>query len=150
VPVVNTTVVIERPPAAVFAYITTPAFWPQWQPAVLSLEGVVDRPLLLGEQVTAVFDVAGRTGVITWTVTRCRAPRFWTVEGLIAGQTNGGSVAYTLTRQGKGTQLARAFTFDTYQPIIRLQDALNLQRRVAAEAEAALAALKRVLEPMKG
>jgi hypothetical protein len=100
----------------------------------------------LGDQVTAEFNVAGRTGVITWTVTRCRAPRFWTIKGLIAGQTNGGVVAYTLTRQGRATQLARSFTFDTYQPIERLQDALDLHRRVAAEAEAALAQLKRVLE----
>lgn len=145
-PTVNTTVVVELPPAAVFAYITTPAFWPLWQPAVLSVRGVVDRPLLLGEQVTAEFDVAGRTGTITWIVTRCRAPRQWNVQGLITGQTNGGALGYTLTRKGKATQLARAFTFDTYQPIARLQDALELHRRVALEAEAALAQLKRVLE----
>lgn len=145
-PVVNTVITIERPPAAVFAYITTPAFWPQWQPAVLSLQGVSERPLLLGEQVTVAYNVAGRMGAITWTVTCCRAPRHWTVAGPIAGQTNGGSVAYTLARRGPGTQLARTFTFDTYQPIARLQDALDLHRRVTAEAEAALAALKRVLE----
>ena len=145
-PVVNTTVVIERPPAAVFTYITTPAFWPQWQPAVLAVYGAADRPLLLHQQVTVEFAVAGRTGVITWTVTRCRVPRLWIVEGLVAGQTNGGAVAYTLARQGRATQLQRSFTFDTYQPIARLQDALSLHRQVAAEAEAALAQLKAVLE----
>lgn len=145
-PTVTTTVMIEQPPAAVFAYITTPAFWPQWQPAVLAIQGAADHPLLLGEEVTVEFDVAGRVGVITWKVTQCRAPRLWRVEGLIAGQHNGGAVSYGLKRQGRCTLLARSFTFDTRQPITRVQDALALHRNVAAESEAALAQLKRVLE----
>jgi len=146
VPTVNTTVIIEQPPAAVFAYITTPALWPQWQPEVLTIHGAADHPLLLGEQVTVEFDVAGRVGAITWTVTQCRAPRLWRVEGLIAGQPNGGSVSYTLTRRRRSTELLRSFTFDTRQPILHIQDALDLHRRVAAEAEEALGQLKRVLE----
>lgn len=149
-PTVTTTIIIEQPPTAVFAYITTPAQWPQWQPAVLTMRDAVDRPLVLGEQVTAEFDVAGRVGVITWTVTQCRPPRLWRVEGLIAGQHNGGSVCYTLTKRGRSTELERAFTFDTRQPILHIQDALNLHRRVAAEAEDALAQLKRLLEAEGG
>lgn len=145
-PVVNTKILIERPPAAVFDYVTTPGLWPQWQPAVLALHGVTDRPLRLGERVTVEYNVAGRTGTITWTVSHCREHRYWSVEGETASRSSAGSVSYKLSRHGCATQLARSFTFETSQPIPRLLDALALHRQVALEAEGALAQLKAVLE----
>lgn len=145
-PVVHTTVIIERPPTVVFAYITTAGLWPQWQPAVLAVSGVTEQPLRLGEQATTEYRVVGRTGVITWEVTRCLPWRYWTVEGKIAGQANGGAVAYTLAREGHATRLVRTFRFETSQPVTRLQDAITLHRGVALEAEGALARLKAMLE----
>src|SRR5437868_13299825 len=59
---------IHRPPAEVFAYVSTPGNWPKWHPSSLAVRGAVDHPLAVGEQVTETFLVAGRRGEVVWTV----------------------------------------------------------------------------------
>lgn len=148
VPSVTESITIDRPQAVVYRYLTNPACWPEWQPAVLAVHGALNRPLRLGDAVTTDFRVAGRTGVVVWTVIARHAPALLTLQGLIAGQHNGGSVTYRLTPRCEGVLLEREFSYDTQRPIMRVQDALDLQRQVREETEAALQRLKQRLEGM--
>src|SRR5262249_3916184 len=65
---VVTAAAIERPPAVVFDFVTTPAHWLEWHPSSLGLDGATDHSLQVGEAVTEAFRVAGRKGSVTWRV----------------------------------------------------------------------------------
>jgi uncharacterized protein YndB with AHSA1/START domain len=51
---------IRQPIERVFDFITTPANWPQWHPASLSVSRNADHSLLEGEAVTEDISLAGR------------------------------------------------------------------------------------------
>ena len=74
-----TAVSIRRPIEEAFDYVTTPANWPNWHPASRAVRGTVDHSLLVGEQVTEDFVVAGRAGSCVWQVTKRAAPNLWTI-----------------------------------------------------------------------
>src|SRR5215831_2481993 len=65
---------IARAPVAIFSYVTTPAHWPEWHPSSLGVTGATNHSLVVGEQVTEEFSVAGRRGSTTWTVREREAP----------------------------------------------------------------------------
>jgi uncharacterized protein YndB with AHSA1/START domain len=101
---IRTTVRIERPIAAVFAFATTPANWPRWHPASLGVAGATDHSLAVGEEVEEHYRVAGQEGRIVWTVTERRAPGRWAIEGS-AFPDAVTSIAYTLTPEPDGATL---------------------------------------------
>src|SRR5215471_21272550 len=68
------TIVIAKPPDAVFAYVTTPGNWPKWHPASRAVSGTTDHSLTVGERVTEDFIVAGREGRVVWTAVKRDAP----------------------------------------------------------------------------
>lgn len=45
---IHTSVLIRRPSAEVFDYVTTPANWPRWHPSSLAVSGATDHPLRVG------------------------------------------------------------------------------------------------------
>src|SRR4030095_17088653 len=97
---------IRQPIERVFDFITTPANWPQWHPASLSVGGDADHSLLPGEAVTENISVAGRRGLVTWLVRERIAPHRWVIEG--AGEGGGhANIAYTLGPPPGGTHLQR-------------------------------------------
>jgi uncharacterized protein YndB with AHSA1/START domain len=137
--------VIRRPIDEVFAYVTTPGNWPRWHPSSLGVSGATDHSLVMGEQVTEEYRVAGRRGRALWTVIEREAPRRWVIRGQVAGG-NGGTVSYTLTPHTEGTRFVREFVYTFAQPWLRLLDPLLVRPRVAAESAEALRRLQRVLE----
>ena len=57
--------VADRPIDAVFDVVTTARFWPAWHPATRGVEGDVDHPAQLGDQIiehVTIAGVAGRRG----------------------------------------------------------------------------------------
>ena len=83
---------IRQPIEEVFDFITTPANWPQWHPASVSVSGNADHSLLQGEEVTE--DISGR-GQVTWLVRERSAPRRWVIDG--NGKDGGrATITYTL------------------------------------------------------
>lgn len=100
---IYTAIQIERPVAEVFAFVTTPANWPQWHPSSLGVSAGADHSLQVGEQVTEAFLVAGRRGKVVWRVTEREEPRRWVIAGEIVGRNNGGVISYQLSAKGGGT-----------------------------------------------
>lgn len=143
---IYTTRYVDKPVEQVFDYVTTSGNWPQWHPSSLGVSGTTDHPMQIGERVTEEFLVAGRRGSVAWTVTRCERPHRWAIDGVIAGRSSGGTVAYTLTRRGDGTFFEREFIYPTPGLLFTLLDRLFVRRRVEAESAEALRRLKAVLE----
>ena len=137
---------IQRPIEVVFAYVTTPGHWPEWHLSSLGVSGATDHSLLVGEQVTERFFVAGRRGEVVWTVTQREAPRSWVIEGTITGRTGGGTVAYTLTPEQGATHYTRVFSYPLPNLVFAVLDAVVIRRRVSAESAEAVRQLKAKLE----
>jgi uncharacterized protein YndB with AHSA1/START domain len=138
---------IQRPIEAVYDYVTTPGHWPEWHPSSLGVSGATDHSLQVGEQVTERFLVAGRRGVVIWTVSERAAPRRWVIEGTITSRRGGGgTVAYTLTARDGATEFTRVFSYPLPNLVFALLDALVIRRRVEAESAEAVRRLKQRLE----
>lgn len=145
--------VIARPPAVVFDYVSTPGNWPAWHPSSLGVKGATDHSLLPGERVTETFVVAGRSGVVIWTVTKRDAPRAWTIEGEIEGR-KAGTVAYTLTPAltpsltptEESTRFERDFIYQSPTLLFLLLNRMVLRPRIEAESTEAVRRLKATLE----
>src|SRR5438128_6964424 len=105
---ISNSVFIARPPADVFAYVTTPGNWPKWHPSSLGVHGATDHSLAVGECVTEDFRVAGRTGQAVWTVVESFSPQSWTIDATINGR-GAGSVHYLVSPETGGTRFVREF-----------------------------------------
>jgi uncharacterized protein YndB with AHSA1/START domain len=142
--VVNS-IVIARPPQAVFAYVTTPGNWPKWHPASLAVTGAADHSLLPGEQVSEDFLVAGRKGRVVWTARKRDAPREWIIEGDVDGR-KAGVITYTLAPVAEGTRFEREFVYDSPNLLFAVLNRTSLRTQVEAESTQAVQNLKRRLE----
>lgn len=142
---IHSEVTIQRPPAEVFAYVSTPANWPAWHPSSLAVRGATDHSLEVGEQVTEDFSVAGRKGTVAWTVVERRAPAFWRIDGVIDGR-KAGTVTYTLTPAGTGTRFEREFTYQAPTLLFSLLNWAALRKQVEAESTEAVRRLKARLD----
>jgi uncharacterized protein YndB with AHSA1/START domain len=140
-----TAVDIGRPVERVFEYVTTPANWPRWHPASLRVLGATDHSLLVGEQVTEEFRVAGQPGSAVWTVRERQAPHRWVIDGA-SENGNQATITYTLTAHDGGTHFQRELAFAEVRSRDGAMDLAELGRHVEEESAAALRRLKEVLE----
>lgn len=143
---IYTTTHIQRSIEQVFDFVTTAGNWPAWHPSSLGVSGAIDHSAVVGERVVEEFQVAGRRGRVTWTVSERDAPRRWTIEGVIEGRDNGGTITYLLTSRDGGAFFEREFIYPTPNLLFALLDVLVVRRRVYAESVEALRRLKQALE----
>src|SRR5580700_780269 len=72
---------VARPPADVFAYVTDPSTFPQWQQGVV--RGRLDTPTTqVGSKCTTVRKIGGREREVTTQITECDPPRRWADRGI--------------------------------------------------------------------
>ena len=128
-----------------YDFVTTPANWPRWHPSSLGVSDGADHSLLVGEEVTEEFRVAGRHGHVVWTVTEREPPHRWVIDGKIIGYSMGGVITYTLTESGTGTHFAREFAYPIPNLLFRVMNRLIFQRRVETESAEALRRLQALL-----
>jgi uncharacterized protein YndB with AHSA1/START domain len=144
--IVNT-IVIERPPGAVFTYVTTPGNWPKWHPASKAVSGATDHSLAVGEKVTEDFVVAGRAGRVVWTVVKREPPREWIIEGDVDGR-KAGVVTYELAAAPEGTRFRRALTYPSRSLLFALLNRISIRSRIEQESDQAVRNLKRAVESL--
>ena len=141
---IRSTAAIARPPAEVFAFVTTPGHWPDWHPSSLGVSGATDHSLAPGEQVTERYRVAGAEGTVVWTVTAREEPVRWTISGEIVGRGFGGTVSYELTPdEGRATRFERVFEYPTPEPAALAE---QVERQIQSESDEAVRRLKARLE----
>jgi uncharacterized protein YndB with AHSA1/START domain len=136
---------ISRPIEQVFHFITTPANWPQWHPASVSVSGNAGHSLLPGEEVTEDISVAGRRGQVIWLVRERSAPRRWVIDG--NGKDGGrATITYTLTPHPDGTNFERELVYTMPNILLAILDWAIIRSRMKADSIEALQRLKRLLE----
>lgn len=142
---ITNTVVIARPPDAVFTYVTTPGNWPKWHPASKAVSGATNHSLAVGEKVTEDFVVAGRAGRVVWTAVRRDPPREWIIEGDVDGR-RAGVITYSLTPVADGTRFEREFIYPSHNLLFAILNRISIKSRVEEESDQAMHNLKRMLE----
>ncbi|WP_218509862.1 SRPBCC family protein [Variovorax sp. dw_308] len=137
---------IARPPAEVYAYVTTPAKWPLWHPSSLAVSGDAGHSLNVGETVGEDFLVAGRRGRATWRVTAREPDRLWRIAGQINGR-DAGIVSYSVAPiAGGGTHFVREFEYEAHSLLFAFLNAVTLRRQIEEESAQAVRQLKANLE----
>ena len=135
---------IAVPSERLFAYVTTPANWPEWHPSSLRVTGDADHPLEIGESCTEEFVVAGRRGSCLWTVRERIPGTRWVIDTT----TRGGyaRVDYLLVPDHDETIFTRTLSYRMPNVLLGLLDALFIHRRIERESTDAVARLKSRLE----
>jgi hypothetical protein len=136
---------IARSPKDVFAYVSTPAHWPEWHPSSIAVHGAADHPLAVGESVDEDFRVAGRIGRVTWRVTAREPDRQWRIAGTIGGR-EAGTVSYTLTPTAAGTHFVREFEYGSPNLLFALLNLWRIRQQIDDESRQAVLQLKQRLE----
>jgi uncharacterized protein YndB with AHSA1/START domain len=138
-------VLIARPAAAVFDFVTNASLWHHWHPASDHVTATPPRPLRLGEQVTEAIRAGPRSFSATWTVIACEPPSLW----VIATDTPQGDsrIVYELRSDGAAlTRFFRTLAYRSHRWPWKLLDGNLTRSLLTKQSERALASLKRILE----
>ena len=74
---------VTRPPGQVFAYVTDPSRFAEWQWAVVSGRMEEDRPPAAGSRFTVVTRIGGAEQTSTVEITEITPPWSWAVRGVV-------------------------------------------------------------------
>ena len=77
----STSIEIDRPAAEVFAYVTDPSQFPQWQNGVVDGHRVGDQPASVGDKCVNTRQIGFAKRSVTSEITGIDAPRTWSVRG---------------------------------------------------------------------
>jgi len=135
---------IDRPPQAVFDYVTTPAFWHTWHPATVAVRGAPHRPLKVGETALELIAMAGRHEQALWTVQVCVPPQRWEIDT----DTRSGSahIVYEVIPRKAGSRFHRTLEYRSKHWPWRLLDSTLTRWLLERQSARALRNLKVVLE----
>jgi uncharacterized protein YndB with AHSA1/START domain len=129
---ITTTISIARTPDEVYDFVTTAANWPKFWPLTVRVEGVTDRPLHTGEQVTEHVWVGPWRGRFVWTAEEVQRPHHYLLTGTAITEDLPRSILtllrdvpcrieYTITADGTNTRFERVMSF----PIVGWQGWLS-------------------------
>jgi hypothetical protein len=133
---------------AVFDYVSTPAFWPDWHPSSLRLFGDVARCLGAGDHFEEDVRAGGRTARLHWQVVAAEAPRVWTATA-VADNGVELELDYRMQSDAQGVMFERELQYQVPGWWLKLLNRLVLRRRIDAESAHSLRQLKSVLEQSK-
>src|SRR4030095_11969766 len=135
---------IRQPIDRVFDFITTPANWPQWHPASVSVGGDAGHSLLPGEAVTENISVFGHRGQVTWLVRDRSVPHRWVSDGTGKAAATA-PITYTLSLHPDGTTFERELVYAMPNPLLAVLNWLIIRSRMKADSVEALQRLKRLV-----
>lgn len=79
---ISTSIEVDRPPAEVYAYVTDPSRFAEWQDGVVSGHMSTDGPPSVGDECITTRRIGFAERPVTSQVTHVDPPRTWGVQGL--------------------------------------------------------------------
>ena len=135
---------VARPPADVFAYVTDPSTFPQWQQGVV--RGRLDTPTTqVGSKCTTVRKIGGRERAVTTQITECDPPRRWADRGIDGPIRAIVAATVETLADGSGSRVTIEVNF-TGHGIGKLLVPLVVRRQAAREMPGNMERLKHRLE----
>src|ERR1700728_2070189 len=92
-PRIQHSILIRKPAAQIYDYLTTPKHWPEFHPASLEETGATEHPLTVGDRHRERFRTRGWTGYINWTTLEADRPLHFRMRGEVEGM--GGKILIT-------------------------------------------------------
>lgn len=139
----TTTIEIARPQDEVFAYVTDPTHFPDWQADVVKVETQEGYRPAVGARFTTTRRVGGAERTMTQEVTELSQPRRWVVEGVDGPIRPNASI----TVEPLDAERSRVtFTLDFAGHGVGVALAPMVRRLAAKGAPSSYASLKRLLE----
>jgi|SRR5579871_1277129 len=140
---VDNSIVINGPIEQVFDTVTTTASWPRWHPATLSVSGVTDRPVQLGDRIRERARIGQQEYEGEWTVIEHERPRRLVME--IVG--SGTRISYAFSENGAAaTRFVRSLSYDPNLFGGSAADPAKLERLIYTQSQTALEKLKVLVE----
>ena len=136
---------IDRSPEEVFAYVTDPDRFPEWQAAVVSARRLDDGPMRAGSRLSLTRRIGKREQTMTSELTEYSPPQsyaFRVTDGPVRAIGNG---RFEPLREGRGTKFIFDLDFEGHG-IGKLLVPLVVRRQAAKELPESHEALKRRLE----
>src|SRR5918911_4079854 len=99
---------INGPIGRVFDLVTTTHYWPRWHPATISVSGVTDRPVRLGDVIRERAQIGGQVYEGDWTVTEHERPS----HVLLRGEGGRIQIDYGFEPEGQTTTFRREVEFE--------------------------------------
>ena len=118
---------IARPPGEVFAYVTDPSRFGEWQRDVVAVRHERGRPGEVGSRFTTTRRIGGRRRSMTQEVTEASAPRRWAARAVGGPVRPNATVAVDPLGDGAGSRVTFSLDFEghgigrTLLPVIRRQ-----------------------------
>lgn len=142
---IKTTTEVARPPQEVFAYVTDPTRFGEWQEGVVSghIEG--SEPHSVGDKCLTTRRIGGTERLVTSEVTHIDPPRGWGVRGVDGPVRATVDVSVTPLNEGQQSRVTIDLAF-TGRGIGKLLVPLVVRRSARKEMPANLERLKQHLE----
>jgi uncharacterized protein YndB with AHSA1/START domain len=135
---------IARPPAAVFAYATDPARFPEWQADVVGVRVEGGGPAGVGARFTTTRRVGGAERTMTQEVTEHAAPRRWAAAGVDGPVRPSASIRVEPLGDGTRSRVTFALDFEGHgigRPLVPM-----VRRQAERQAPVSYRRLKERLE----
>ena len=142
---ISTTTEVARPPAEVFAYVTDPSRFVEWQQGVLSGQMDGDGPHRVGDICRTTRKIGGTERSVTSEITHIDPPKTWGVRAIDGPIRAVVDVVVTPLNDGRGSRVTIELDF-TGHGIGKLLVPLVVRRSTHTEMPANLDNLKRRLE----
>lgn len=143
-------VVIDKPIAMVYEYVTTAGNWPRWHPSslkVTAVSGDIFASGAVGDRIREAVRVAGRRAEVTWTVTQKEPPRIWRIDTTLENGRIESSITYDLSPvSDQKTRYRRTVNYRVKSRVLNLMHALSLHERIQMESTAAVNRLRATVE----
>jgi uncharacterized protein YndB with AHSA1/START domain len=130
-PPIVSTFEIARPPEEVYAYVTDPSRFPEWQEDVLRVRVEGGRPPGVGSRFTTIRRIGRVEQTTTQEITEVSPPKSWTARGVDGPFRPGAAV--TVEPLGDGTRSRVTIALDLEGHGIGKLLPLDVIRRMAAK-----------------
>jgi uncharacterized protein YndB with AHSA1/START domain len=142
---IRSTAEVARPPEEVFAYVTDPARFAEWQQGVVSGRMEGSEPHAVGDRCLTTRRIGGSERLVTSEITHIDPPRGWGVRGVDGPIRATVDVNVTLLNEGQRSRVTIDLAFSGHG-IGKLLVPLVVHRSARKEMPANLERLKQRLE----
>jgi len=129
---VTTTIEIARPPDEVFAYVTDPLLFTEWQNDVVAVRWGEGRTHALGARLTTVRRIGGVERSMTQEITEFDPPRRWAARGIDGPVRPVATILVEPVADGGGSRVTFGLDFDAHGIGVPLIALVRRQARKAA------------------
>jgi uncharacterized protein YndB with AHSA1/START domain len=142
----STSIEVDRPPSEVFAYVTDPHRFPEWQNGVVDGHRQGDGPPAVGDKCVNTRQMGFAKRPVTSEITSLDPPRTWSVRGIDGPIRAAVDVNVEPLEEGKRSRVTITIDF-TGHGIGKLIVPLVIQPQTAEEMTANMQRLKQRLDP---